>query len=1053
MWLPDKAYDCPEGFHWATSDEGDALFTTHADGSVERFWHSIGGAEEGLRRGRQGYDYLGTTERATSIGSALTYERKVYYDECGWENFQWLNKTRVHFRFSDSKATGRYKHAGKPDSYRPDVDSLPLTGSLLTEDFAGIVCVAGPPPECLGAACSRASSAGRELWRSDGTVLGTERVEDVYAGSSGSNPAYMAPFKGMLYYAATTSVDGRELWRSSDEPGSAEMLTHPGDARGIFYGINDANPAEMTAADDFLFFAATDHLHGRELYMVHYVSGSVGEGTLVTELLYVDIAAGKTASSDPEGFETSGGTLPVYFSACTKAYGRELWRSDGTSANTHIVADIHPGKGDSNPRYITWFKGGLYFQADDGSSGVELWFSDGTAANTKLLVDIRQGSFDGFPSYFTSIRSSLDPTQSFLAFTANDGYATIGASSIEGYGGSQLWRTDGTAEGTQRIFRQKSNRNDLYIDRPALDAAFPARMAFFMEGLYVPASAGTRNLVVPKGGSRSLNEAALHGTAQVAAITDVDTPDDANVTVMLASSQGFVVLTDKTEQGASSPKQLNILLAEAQLAPRTLLFDALTKLGHAVTTVTDGRGAYEAFSQRVELLATYAGHFNGGADLNSADFRQFDCIVMSLQFKTDGGQYDANYTLTETAFATTIDGFQATRLVRRKEAEAIESPSGALVGVPASRVPIIATALPRQVLNDRIEALAAGADFFLPLSYTNYLRKEDMRARVVLPGQTSTEASLYMKQQEMANYASLASLIQRLVARESSSVNITASGGEGLDALQLDRLPGVTVGRVVEVTGSIAEVNSAMQNVYFYASPGTVGDVELSITAIDQPLPCTLQPAALQLQSSTKTFYEIPDNRLRPRRFANMYDPVLATSPGTETPPSRLCDSGVSNRATATIPFLVQRLNSPPVIVIADDADKFDSLLNAQTSLPQVIVSDHDFDGLAIKTSFGDQQQPPMVVTLSCNKGRISLTRPDGVAYVSGKAELSRSVSLQGPIDKVNIVLASALYSCGKTDGCVAGDIDVVTIAADDLGTSGKGGSLTTTRTVTVNIF
>jgi ELWxxDGT repeat protein len=54
VWQPHRRYDCPRGFHWATTAEGFALFTSNWNNeSVTRSsaWHAEAGAESGLRHG------------------------------------------------------------------------------------------------------------------------------------------------------------------------------------------------------------------------------------------------------------------------------------------------------------------------------------------------------------------------------------------------------------------------------------------------------------------------------------------------------------------------------------------------------------------------------------------------------------------------------------------------------------------------------------------------------------------------------------------------------------------------------------------------------------------------------------------------------------------------------------------------------------------------------------------------------------------------------------------------------------------------------------------
>ena len=72
----------------------------------------------------------------------------------------------------------------------------------------------------------------------------------------------------------------------------------------------------------------------------------------------------------------------MYFAAADGAHGSELWRTDGTPANTELVSDAAPGSDSAAPLYLEVFRGDLYFSADVGT-GRELWRTDGTAAGTE----------------------------------------------------------------------------------------------------------------------------------------------------------------------------------------------------------------------------------------------------------------------------------------------------------------------------------------------------------------------------------------------------------------------------------------------------------------------------------------------------------------------------------------------------------------------------------------------------------------------------------------------------------------------------------------------
>ena len=73
--------------------------------------------------------------------------------------------------------TGAFKHAGRDEGFKPEIDTIEITtGVLSTSDFAGIVCVVGDSRTNDGSY----AMAGQELWRTDGTSHGLLRFKYFY---------------------------------------------------------------------------------------------------------------------------------------------------------------------------------------------------------------------------------------------------------------------------------------------------------------------------------------------------------------------------------------------------------------------------------------------------------------------------------------------------------------------------------------------------------------------------------------------------------------------------------------------------------------------------------------------------------------------------------------------------------------------------------------------------------------------------------------------------------------------------------------------------------
>ncbi len=140
---------------------------------------------------------------------------------------------------------------------------------------------------------------------------------------------------------------------------------------------------------------------------------------------------------DPQEMTAVGDTL--FFTLDDGVKGRELWKSD--RFGTQLVRDVVVGAAGSAPTNLTDLNGALFFTVDDGFRGNELWTSDGTKDGTRLVKDINPGFPDPFsPTPDSSFPTNLTAAGNTLFFEADDGV-----------NGIQLWKSDGTENGTALV--------------------------------------------------------------------------------------------------------------------------------------------------------------------------------------------------------------------------------------------------------------------------------------------------------------------------------------------------------------------------------------------------------------------------------------------------------------------------------------------------------------------------------------------------------------------------------------------------------------------------
>jgi ELWxxDGT repeat protein len=171
-----------------------------------------------------------------------------------------------------------------------------------------------------------------------------------------------------------------EIFFTTDDGPDGRGLDHRHWRRTCDEDVSTVSDRADVAANggDRLYFVQYDPVGGVELFE--------SDGTTPGTVMVADLGPGPVGGY-PEFLGMANGRL--LFQALGPN-GKQLWKSDGTSAGTAAITS----SATASSRPSLFYKVGdrYFFGADDGIHGAELWKTDGTAAGTVFVKDINPGS-------------------------------------------------------------------------------------------------------------------------------------------------------------------------------------------------------------------------------------------------------------------------------------------------------------------------------------------------------------------------------------------------------------------------------------------------------------------------------------------------------------------------------------------------------------------------------------------------------------------------------------------------------------------------------------
>lgn len=419
-----------------------------------------------------------------------------------------------------------------------------------------------------------------QLWRTDGTVAGTQRLLDSSTADVAVDTFTLPAVKGDLFFVARVPT-GSALWRTDGTPvGTVEVLP---------FG-SEGGPGQPFPLGDRIAF----------------LGGRTDSGTWTFGLWIVDPDGGALelvrAFDEPvDSWAVVSTGERLYFVASEPPSGEELWVSDGTVQGTVLPAEVVPGPASASIASLTAADGRVFFRAFRSDLGFEPWTSDGSPGGTVLLGDLRPGPAGSMEELCCSLGDAAAGGNAYFVPTGAGALLRVD----DGVHGVEPWWSDGTANGTELVADLSPGSQGSQVEgcgRYAGDAVFRAAPAGASPELWASdgTTAGTRRIT------------SVGRTVASGSVADLST---GNEQVWFSASDSIVESPRPWRSDGTAPGTIELagaIAPEYDVVAETVPLDSGLVVGLSPSRYGDGSLLWSSEGTTLSTLGIFSEECGGG---------------------------------------------------------------------------------------------------------------------------------------------------------------------------------------------------------------------------------------------------------------------------------------------------------------------------------------------------------------------------------------------------------------------------------------------------------